>query len=269
MNAPTKAPLRLLLLAVLGIVAVWAISGLVLYTLKDRGTFGDMFGAVNALFSGLAFAALIYTVHLQRIELALQRQELTLTRRELEGQKLQLLEQSDLMRAENFESSFFRVLGVLADIVNAMDVYAPSGGPPIRGRDCFNQFYRQFRESYNALQPQLSKDATSLEIIDQAYARFYSKNQSDVGHYFRTLYNLVKFVDRSSVEDKRFYTNLVRAQLSSSELLLLYYNCLTEFGREKFKPLVEKYALLKTVPMNLLVRPDHYEEYAPGAFGDR
>lgn len=37
----------------------------------ERGTFGDQFGAVNALFSGLAFAGLIYTIILQRKDLKL------------------------------------------------------------------------------------------------------------------------------------------------------------------------------------------------------
>jgi hypothetical protein len=36
-----------------------------------------MFGAVNALFSGLAFAGVVYAIFLQRIDLALQRKELT------------------------------------------------------------------------------------------------------------------------------------------------------------------------------------------------
>src|SRR5687768_14058386 len=47
-----------------------------------RGQFGDMFGAVNALFSGLAFAGIIYTILLQREELEAQRKELRATRRE-------------------------------------------------------------------------------------------------------------------------------------------------------------------------------------------
>ncbi len=50
---------------------------------SDRGTFGDMFGAANALFSGLAFTGIIITILLQRKELALQRQELRDTREEL------------------------------------------------------------------------------------------------------------------------------------------------------------------------------------------
>jgi hypothetical protein len=40
----------------------------------ERGQFGDLFGSVNALFSGLAFAGLIYAILLQRQELSLQRE---------------------------------------------------------------------------------------------------------------------------------------------------------------------------------------------------
>jgi hypothetical protein len=42
-----------------------------------------MFGAANALFSGLAFAGVIVAILLQRNELELQREELALTRHEL------------------------------------------------------------------------------------------------------------------------------------------------------------------------------------------
>ena len=49
----------------------------------DRASFGDMFGGINAFFSGLAFLGVIYAVILQREELRLQRAELKLTREEL------------------------------------------------------------------------------------------------------------------------------------------------------------------------------------------
>lgn len=48
-----------------------------------RGTIGDSFGMTNALFSGLAFAGVVYAILLQREELSLQREELRLTRDEL------------------------------------------------------------------------------------------------------------------------------------------------------------------------------------------
>jgi hypothetical protein len=49
----------------------------------DQGTFGDMFGSVNALFSGLAFAGVIYAIYLQREDLKLQQKDLKLQREEL------------------------------------------------------------------------------------------------------------------------------------------------------------------------------------------
>ena len=53
------------------------------HTLEERGTFGDMFGAANALFSGLALAGIIISIRMQSRELELQREELTETRKEL------------------------------------------------------------------------------------------------------------------------------------------------------------------------------------------
>jgi hypothetical protein len=51
--------------------------------MESRGQIGDLFGGVNALFTGLAFAVLIYTIVLQRKELDVQREELRLSRNEL------------------------------------------------------------------------------------------------------------------------------------------------------------------------------------------
>src|SRR5262245_28035925 len=77
-------------LVVLGIsiaVAYVSLGVTFWYVLPDwttRGQFGDMFGVVNALFSGGALVGVIYAVLLQRREIQLQRQDLELTRRELE-----------------------------------------------------------------------------------------------------------------------------------------------------------------------------------------
>jgi hypothetical protein len=69
------------------VVLIWLLSGLIIYfsasNWGDRGAIGDLFGAVNALFSGLAFAALIYTIILQREEIRLNRSEIELNRKEL------------------------------------------------------------------------------------------------------------------------------------------------------------------------------------------
>ncbi|MFC5455358.1 hypothetical protein [Prosthecobacter fluviatilis] len=63
------------------IVALWALSGfLITWGSSNPGTFGDMFGAVNALFSGLAFLGVIFAIVLQYQELKEQRMEIELSR---------------------------------------------------------------------------------------------------------------------------------------------------------------------------------------------
>jgi hypothetical protein len=73
---------------VLIVLIIWVVYALTLlhsgYNLAECGQFGDMFGAVNALFSGLALAGVIVAILLQKEELALQRKELKDTREEMQ-----------------------------------------------------------------------------------------------------------------------------------------------------------------------------------------
>lgn len=50
---------------------------------QKSSQFGDMFGGIGALFSGLALAGVVVAVLMQRDELELQREELVATREEL------------------------------------------------------------------------------------------------------------------------------------------------------------------------------------------
>ena len=58
-----------LILLSLVIILLFTINGFILYDIPNRGTYGDMFGGVNALFSGLAFVGIVYTFLLQRRDL--------------------------------------------------------------------------------------------------------------------------------------------------------------------------------------------------------
>lgn len=75
------------LLLVATVVVLWLATPFVVSSLykppTEAGPFGDLFGSINALFSGLAFAGLIYAILLQRRELELQRLELQATREEM------------------------------------------------------------------------------------------------------------------------------------------------------------------------------------------
>jgi Putative phage abortive infection protein len=236
------------------IAAIWATSGWFLHGEKERGTFGDMFGAVNALFSGLAFASLVYTILLQKEELQLQRTELTLTRQELAGQRAELKQQNSVLATQNFENTFFQLLRLLNDSVSSMKDYDKSG------RECFFVFWRELRTA------KAFDGRTLRESVESEYLIVYQNHEAELGHYFRTLYNVVKFVDKSPIENKTVFMNFLRAQLSANELLLLFYNGVSVHGRDKFKPLIEQYSLLKHVPKEALLDVSNKNWYAPSAF---
>ena len=74
-------------------------------------------------------------------------------------------------------------------------------------------------------------------------------------------------MQKKECKEKKRYTNFIRAQLSSNELGVLFYNCLSDRGA-KFKDLVEKYALLEDMRFEVLLNTEHRELYAPGAYGE-
>ena len=83
-NKPSYKPLFYVAVA---ITIIWALSFVLIRIFfknyETMGQFGDLFGSINSLYSGLAFAGLIYTIYLQRNELELQRKELQETHNEL------------------------------------------------------------------------------------------------------------------------------------------------------------------------------------------
>ena len=229
-------------------------------TISEKGAYGDTYGTINALFTALAFVGVITTILLQKKELTLQRQELKLTREELAGQKKQLQIQSDTFKQQRFENTFFELLRVHIDIVSALSM--PGSDPrgnQIRGRVCLGYQMEILRE--------FSKKNVN-NPIDKAFEKLYRNSPPHLGHYFRQLYHIVNFVDKSEIEEKQRYADFVQAQLNNNELILLAYNGLSKHG-ENFKPLIEEYGLLENLTWGTLFAEDHASMYCAKAFGKR
>ena len=122
-----------------GVIILFILNGTLTLLIKDwsdRGTFGDQFGAVNALFSGLAFAGLIITIllqrrdlRLQRKDLRMQRKELQLNRQEMEAQTAEFEKQNATLLKQTFETTFFHMLELHKQNVQEINVQG------IKGRD--------------------------------------------------------------------------------------------------------------------------------------
>lgn len=254
------------------------------YDENERGTFGDQFGAVNALFSGLAFAGLIYTIilqrhdlKLQRRDLRLQREELALTRKEMEEQTAEFEKQNETLKIQRFENTFFNMMSQFQEVVNNLTVMVTtsSGIYESKGRDVFQaQFEKTMvyvdlkNEAKNKARFRGMKDALEKYNLD---GYLYSDTPTCFDHYFRLLYRILKFVKTTSLvttyEEEYEYTAMLRAVLSRYELVWLFYNGLT-YGEDKLKPLIERYAMLSNLRTDMLANCSEIDEgaYDPSAY---
>ena len=217
---------------------------------------GDAFGAVSVLVSAFAFIALYVSIKLQSDELKLQREELEQTRTELRGQTKQFALQNETLRKQVFETSFFQLLALLSDIVNAYRK-RQANASDLEGRACLEHWYEEAKRRYNSRRDTDYKADSDMDCYIRVFSEL--KLEPYLGVYFRMVYNILKFVDRSDVVDKQYYGHLLRAQLSTYELLFLLYNCQDPRWTDKFGPLAGRYSLFEDMDTSRLIDQSHKE----------
>ncbi len=238
-----KNDARMSFLFILGffVIATWGASwGLmkILIEPQDRGEFGDQFGAVNALFSGLAFASLIYTIYLQRIEIKQTQEEMR--------------EQNETFALQRFESSFFSMLSQHNEMVRNLS-YLPTSDNHLVGKEIIRYFVHKSGH-FNGVGlinkictiinvNSIVADVDKLAQVSTHYNEIYNIRPNFFGVYYRSLYRIFVFIDNSKIENKEMYSDIIRSQLSDDEIMMLLVNGLSEKG-QKFKTYIEKYALL-------------------------
>lgn len=192
------------------------------------GEFGDIYGALNTLFSGLAFSGVIISIVLQSIELRA-------TRKEMNSQVLQFEQQTEAMQKQVFESSFFSMMNLHNQISSGL-----------RSEDKFKILFGKLNDVANDT---YHHGKTLIEHLNAVYESFMDTAYSDIGHYFRYIYQIMKFIDKSQLSkyEKTIYMNILRAQFSNYELLLLFVNCLCYKRSDKFKCLVETYGFFEHI----------------------
>ena len=124
-------------------------------------------------------------------------------------------------------------------------------------------YYGIDKEWVDFLQGKIKEDITAdllRTILDKILSqieedkdlRLGRTNQTSLSAYFRNMYNLIKFVDNDKYLDKDEKKDLItiyRAQLSSPELYVLFFNLRSYFGKKwNNNKYVERYELLKNIP---------------------
>jgi uncharacterized protein with PQ loop repeat len=249
----------------------------------DWGTFGDFIGGtLNPILSFLSLIALLTTIVLQSKELELTRKELTLTRDELERSasaqeetKKILDKQYETLTRQQFETTFFSLLDQHNKALDYLN--RPGVDSNVTKLDLIVK---------SAFLPQIIQVSTVKSSIE-------SKNYI-CGHYFRILYQVLKFIATNSpgnkvgpkfelhkvqfeevTNDEKMYSGIVRSVLSDpiTHLLAAYCFCADENDpRWDYRLLIERYELLKYMPVEIQGRDSSIFKklkncYNPSAFG--
>jgi len=221
------------------------------------GTFGDFFGGVlNPILTFGTLIALAITVLMQRVQLKEARIE---ANRNGVSQQLQAFETTFFnmlnLHAENarhltFDRAVFSVethakLSLFHKVVG-LAVRAPKTTDLVHGRAVFAAVLKATARSDFQTQPQV-----------EAYRMLQVDHNDVLGHYFRHLYQILDHVDRFKIdgqlvafEERKRYSNILRAQLSSYELAVLLLNCVEKMVDDgAFIKKVIHYQLLEHLPV--------------------
>lgn len=175
--------------------------------------------------------------------------------KELEETRKLVIKQNDSTEKQRFESTFFQLLDLHHTIVNGISYQGVAGKNYFEAAysDLTKAYITQFSNHISVHTPTTIE--TEVKICYEAFNEYYQKHQVYVGHYFRNIYNIVKLIHLSvmSEEEKRRYIGFLRAQLSTHEILLLFYNGMVSYGYTKFKLLMIKYSLLQHLQEELLI----------------
>ena len=210
----------------LGVWVAYAVLSLVYFQdLGKAGQFGDMFGGVNALFSGLALIGVVVAIFYQRSELKLQRKELELTRQEMEcqreelrGQKEVMSKQYESMAIQKFENSFYQMLKAHNDLIAMMYDYTDEefDESVTVGNALFEFAYNKMNKNFwrgheiyfEQLMPYLFRVETILQYIDNSkihprdlYVQIFRSN------FTACEVKIIKLFENNDIDDfQKMYT---------------------------------------------------------------
>ena len=248
------------------IIIVWYLYGLYIdkvsafmniktTDLSKRGTFGDMYGALNALFAGLAFFGVIVAIFLQRRELKLQREELKDTREVLKMTQETHEEQMKTLKLQQFENTFFQILKIISDEIHLL---ISSTSHTI---DTFMAHMKPKKQNVVGID--------KLNNVEQVIinAEDYFKNNIIASFICEKYTLIISYIKDNCVTDELTYIKIFRTTIHYTVKRILFYYILTNKGAY-FKEFVINFQLFKGLHENHLADPSHKFWLPPKAYGE-
>jgi hypothetical protein len=202
------------------------------------GIIGSLFSLVGVILFYVAlkeqrkdFATSQETLKVQLEAFQQQVREFEAQREELEETRKVFEQQNKTMKNQQFDSNFYSLLNVF-----------------IKQREKFSENY--FVELAQNLKDKVGIENDFIEIchsLNNEYLNLYLSNRAKLALYFMTLYRLYKVIedcDHLSIKERISYHKILRSIITKDELLILYYNYHSSFGKKPL-PIVLKYDYFK------------------------
>lgn len=116
-------------------------------------------------------------------------------------------------------------------------------------------------KNYTSLPETLKDYINKIHVEDNLRYNLFEGYSSELAHYYRHLFQTVKFVvnqreEMLSYNEKRKYLRILRAQLSNQEQAMLFYNWLSDFGSQwnnKKNKFFTDYRMIHNIYQDLIV----------------
>lgn len=193
------------------------------------------------------------------------------------AQKSELDETRKVMRKQAFEMTFFNMLNELNGIIELM--FGRINGKKASKRNYMYEVFNKYKELCLDEMSRVNKNNEAGRIIynsipSKHYENFiYTDHQQNLSHYFRYVYNVIKFIKAHAEENSEiikddYYVDLVQARISNSEMGLLFYNSISDHaktsdGAHRFQKWLDHYGFFENIDPNFLVERDHAEKFYP------
>jgi hypothetical protein len=201
-------------------------------SIATMGQAGDSFGPLNALFSGLAFAALIISLHRQEQEI-----------RQIKANN----------RSQKVLTEFNTLLSHHLSNISQMEISSGSA-VKFQGRQVFEKLYRDWKEREFKKPETITFSQESEEGIYRLFNHFHDDYFQILHPHFHSLYYLLNYIDENtsiSVDGSLVASGLeksasvIKTLVSSNECCLLFYYATSDHAPPEMKGLIEKYQILE------------------------
>ena len=253
------------------IPAVFALPGWEFFNLSGDKTahIGDAIGGITAPFVAILAAALTFLAFWVQYDFN-EKQQVSIEKQRFEHNLYEMLNIHESIT----QSLKVEIVDESADVESSSRIIAKR-----EGRDVFQLLYEviPISASTGTVNGIIILNTEQYKGLRELFAKrdndrlaIYERN-SEVGkldHYFRQLYNIFRMiaVDKQLSDDEKYeYARIVRSTLSQYELVVLFYNCLSVKGIERFKPIIENFAIMNNLRKELLAKAEDeglYDEKA-------